>query len=316
MVDSFITREMLFEDNRRLSMLFGDRDAHLHRIADALGVSIMARGNLVRFKGPESAVTQAQEILSRLDQRIQDTGSLRERDVDTLLRQSVPPKNSRPLKGETIKTWRNTVEARTMGQAAYIQALQSHEIVFALGPAGTGKTFLAVAVAVSFLLSKQVKRLILSRPAIEAGERLGFLPGDLKDKVDPYLRPLYDALYDTLPPESLPKRLESREIEVAPLAYMRGRTLGDAFIILDEAQNTTEAQMKLFLTRMGKGSRMVITGDPTQIDLAPGIKSGLHQAQRLLKDIPGIHFSYLTPEDIVRHPMVKKIVEAYDQAAR
>jgi phosphate starvation-inducible PhoH-like protein len=191
-------------------------------------------------------------------------------------------------------------------------ALQNHDLVFGLGPAGSGKTFLAVAMAVSYFLTGRVKRIILSRPAVEAGEHLGFLPGDLKEKIDPYLRPLYDALFDMLPDENIAKRFESGDIEVAPLAFMRGRTLSDAFVILDEAQNTTEVQMKMFLTRMGENSRMVVTGDLSQIDLPPGLGSGLRQAVHLLQEVEGVHICQLTSDDIVRHPLVTRIVRAYD----
>ncbi|MED5365339.1 MAG: PhoH family protein, partial [Pseudomonadota bacterium] len=213
---------------------------------------------------------------------------------------------------DTINTWKRAVQARSPNQKKYINALRRDELVFGLGPAGTGKTYMAVAIAVSMLKARRVDRLILSRPAVEAGERIGFLPGDMKDKVDPYLRPLYDALYDMMPGEQVERRLASGEIEVAPLAFMRGRTLANAFVILDEAQNTTPTQMKMFLTRLGENSRMAVTGDLSQIDLPLGAKSGLREAIGLLRGIEGIGQVEFTAADVVRHPLVTKIVSAYD----
>ncbi len=214
-----------------------------------------------------------------------------------------------------IKTRKKTVEPRTAAQKAYVQALFENELAFGIGPAGTGKTYLAVAVGVTMFIGGHVDKIILSRPAVEAGERLGFLPGDMKDKVDPYMQPLYDALNDFLPGKQVAKLIEEKKIEIAPLAFMRGRTLANAFVVLDEAQNATTMQMKMFLTRLGEGSRMVITGDRSQVDLPRGVQSGLRDAERLLGDIPDISFSYFTSKDVVRHPLVAKIIEAYDADA-
>ena len=211
-----------------------------------------------------------------------------------------------------IRTRKKTIEPRTQAQRAYVEALFANEMAFGIGPAGTGKTYLAVAVGVSMFIGGHVDRIVLSRPAVEAGERLGFLPGDMKDKVDPYMQPLYDALNDFLPAKQLPKLIEDKRIEIAPLAFMRGRTLSNAFVVLDEAQNATSMQMKMFLTRLGEGSRMVITGDRSQIDLPRGVTSGLHDAERLLRHVPGISFNYFTARDVVRHPLVAAIIEAYD----
>jgi phosphate starvation-inducible PhoH-like protein len=210
-----------------------------------------------------------------------------------------------------LRTLRKPVEPRTAAQKAYVEALLAHELAFGIGPAGTGKTYLAVAVGVSLFLAGEVERIVLSRPAVEAGERLGFLPGDMREKIDPYMQPLYDALNDFIPARQVQKLLEEKRIEIAPLAFMRGRTLAHAFVVLDEAQNATTMQMKMFLTRLGEGSRMVITGDRTQVDLPRGIASGLADAERILAGVPGVSFSYFTARDVVRHPLVARIIEAY-----
>ena len=246
-------------------------------------------------------------------------------DVDRELRMDPVAKNSEPMeKKQTqmsaterveIKTRKKSVEPRTEAQKAYVRSMLAHELAFGIGPAGTGKTYLAVAVAVSKFMSGEVDRIVLSRPAVEAGEKLGYLPGDMKDKVDPYMQPLYDALNDFLPGKQLAKLIEEKRIEIAPLAFMRGRTLAHAFVVLDEAQNATSMQMKMFLTRLGEGSRMVITGDRTQIDLPRGVNSGLIDAERFLKHLPKISFNYFTSKDVVRHPLVAAIIEAYDRGS-
>ena len=316
--NSPITLDVEFDDNRLLPLLFGERDQYLLKIVNNLGVLIKARGNQLIITGESGSVIAAQNVLNRLYERLKNALVVSTAEVDTALRMTiVSHANLESQVQESfeviIPTRRRVISPRTSGQINYIHALQRNDLVFAIGPAGTGKTYLAVATAVSALLSGQIQRIILSRPAVEAGERLGFLPGDLKEKVDPYLRPLYDALYDMLPSEQVNKRLISGEIEIAPLAFMRGRTLSKAYIILDEAQNTTVSQMKMFLTRMGEGSRMVITGDLSQIDLPPGNISGLRDSIEKLNNINGIAINYFNEDDVVRHPLVSKIVRAYDK---
>lgn len=307
-----------FTDNEQLSMLVGPHDRHLSRIEQRLGVTIALRGNHVTISGQEPEVSYARKAIHYLQSQLVKGYPVDTEEVESAIR--IASATVRPEEGEqfaendqVIATKRRMVLPRTPRQAEYISALKEFDMVFGLGPAGTGKTYLAAAVGVSMLLAGRVDRIILSRPAVEAGERLGFLPGDLKEKVDPYLRPLYDALYDMLPPEQLQKRMASGEIEVAPLAFMRGRTLGNAFVILDEAQNTTPVQMKMFLTRLGTNSRMVITGDLSQIDLPYGMTSGLHEAVRILKNVNGIQFVEFTDEDVVRHHLVSEIVRAYNR---
>ncbi|MFM8802251.1 MAG: PhoH family protein [Tagaea sp.] len=308
---------LAFDDNRLLSSLFGEHDRHLARIEQLLGVAIASRGNEVRIQGPHSAAEAARDALNALYAKLAKGMPVDLGEVEAAVRFSNPVNGGageRELfdaEGLAIATRKRRVAPRTGTQGAYLKALKQNELVFGVGPAGTGKTYLAVAVAVDHLITGKVDRIILSRPAVEAGERLGFLPGDLKEKVDPYLRPLYDALHDMLPPDLVAKRLTSGEIEVAPLAFMRGRTLAHAFAILDEAQNTTPMQMKMFLTRLGEGSRMVVTGDLTQIDLPPGQKSGLAEALDTLDGVPGIGVTRFTGQDVVRHPLVGRIVEAY-----
>ncbi|MBC8793360.1 MAG: phosphate starvation-inducible protein PhoH [Tagaea sp. CACIAM 22H2] len=308
---------LAFDDNRLLSSLYGEHDRHLARIEQLLGVDIASRGNEVRIQGPHSAAEAARDALNALYAKLVKGLPIDLGEVEAAVRFSNPSNGGN---GErelfdadalAIATRKRRVAPRTATQGAYLKALKHNELVFGIGPAGTGKTYLAVAVAVDHLITGKVDRIILSRPAVEAGERLGFLPGDLKEKVDPYLRPLYDALHDMLPPDLVAKRLTSGEIEVAPLAFMRGRTLANAFAILDEAQNTTPMQMKMFLTRLGEGSRMVVTGDLTQIDLPPGQKSGLAEALDTLTGVPGIGITHFTGADVVRHPLVGRIVEAY-----
>lgn len=311
-----VTLDLEFSDNRFLSQLFGEHDQFLRKIEEALGIALIARGNRIIVVGPQEAVDLAREILNKLYQRLQRGMTLTVAEVDAALRFSQGNDKGLVKLHQAfidIPGKRRTVEARTPNQEIYIKTLQTYDLVFGIGPAGTGKTYLAVAQAVSELLSGKAQRIILSRPAVEAGERLGFLPGDLREKVDPYLRPLYDALYDMMPFEQVAKRLASGEIEVAPVAFMRGRTLSKSYVILDEAQNATAAQMKMFLTRLGEDSKMVVTGDLTQIDLPSGVQSGLRQAVDVLKDIREVSTIYFTEKDVVRHDLVGKIVQAYDK---
>ncbi len=303
-----------FEDNRHLTRLLGEFDANLALIEDRLGIEAHAHGNVVILSGPEIACEIAREVLERLYERVAKGEHVGPGDFDGLIRharqQDAPSADGQAQ----IATRRKVVKARTPAQSTYIRALEKTDLVFGIGPAGTGKTYLAVAFAAQCLERGVVERIILSRPAVEAGERLGFLPGDMREKVDPYLRPLYDALYDVLPPEKVERDLESGVIEIAPLAFMRGRTLANAFVILDEAQNTTSMQMKMFLTRLGENSKMVVTGDPSQIDLPPGMTSGLEEAVRLLSGVDEISAVRFTGADVVRRDLVAKIVEAYDTA--
>jgi phosphate starvation-inducible protein PhoH and related proteins len=311
--------QLEFDDNLLLPLLYGERDQHLDRIERQLGVALVTRGNRVTISGPASATEAARLALSRLYDRLK-----RGQEVDLPAVEAAVRLVEAELADRNLSLWREDVAfrtrkrriaARSPGQAVYIKALRDSELVFGLGPAGTGKTYLAVAAGVDLLMTGRVERLILSRPAVEAGERLGFLPGDLRDKVDPYLRPIYDALNDMLPAEQLARRLGSGEIEVAPIAFMRGRTLARAFVILDEAQNTTPVQMKMFLTRLGEGSRMVVTGDPTQVDLPLGTRSGLAEALDTLAGVDGIATVRLTDKDVVRHELVARIVRAYEARA-
>ena len=301
-----------FDDNRLLPSLFGQHDEFLARIEKQLGVSVTTRGNRVAIFGSEDAVELARRALNELYARLKRGMVVDSGEVDAAVRLAGHVESRGGAERTSIHTRRRLIAPRTQAQAAYMTALEQHELVFAQGPAGTGKTYLAVAMAVAMMLRGQVDRIVLSRPAVEAGERLGFLPGDLKEKVDPYLRPLYDALYDMLPAEQVAKRLESGEIEVAPLAFMRGRTLANAFVILDEAQNTTAGQMKMFLTRLGENSRMVVTGDVSQIDLPPGAVSGMVDALQVVGNIEGATIVTFTDADVVRHPIVARIVRAYD----
>ena len=302
-----------FEDNRLLPRLLGEYDSHLALIEDRLGIDAHAHGNVVILTGPAPACAVARDVLEKLYARINKGEAIGPGDFDGLIRHARSEGSGNDGQAQ-IATRRRVVKARTQMQSAYIRAIDKHDLVFGIGPAGTGKTYLAVAFAAHCLERGLVERIILSRPAVEAGERLGFLPGDMRDKVDPYLRPLYDALYDVLPPEKVERDLETGVIEIAPLAFMRGRTLANAFVILDEAQNTTSMQMKMFLTRIGEGSKMIVTGDPTQIDLPPGMKSGLEEAVALLDGVSGIEAVRFTGADVVRRDLVAKIVEAYEKA--
>ncbi len=314
-----LTRDIEFEDNALLPPLFGEHDQNLLRIEQQLGVVLASRGNHLQITGTADSITVAAAVLEALYQRLVRGLEVGDADVDAavrLARQSGGEAAELVYSEETeIITRKRRLSPRSPGQAAYVRAMRSSPLVFGVGPAGTGKTYLAVAVAVSRLVEGEVERIILSRPAVEAGERLGFLPGDMMDKVDPYLRPLYDALYDMLPAEQVVSRLTSGEIEIAPLAFMRGRTLSNAFVILDEAQNTTPVQMKMFLTRMGENSQMVVTGDLSQIDLPPGHPSGLRDSVDILAKLDEVAFVQFTAADVVRHSLVTKIVQAYDAAS-
>ena len=311
-----------FPDNRLLIDLCGPYDEHLTSIESMLGVQIVRRGNVLAVMGEEGAQKRANEVLNALYLRLESGKEVEPADVDRELRMGSADEDTSPEGGDQlempvgnrieIKTRKKLVEPRTDAQKAYVQSLFDNEMAFGIGPAGTGKTYLAVAVGVSMFISGQVDRIILCRPAVEAGERLGFLPGTQEEKVDPYMQPLYDALNDFLPGKQLAKLKEEKTIEIAPLAFMRGRTLSRAFVVLDEAQNATTMQMKMFLTRLGEGSRMVITGDRTQIDLPRGVASGLQDAERLLQSVSKISFNYFTSKDVVRHPLVAAIIEAYE----
>ena len=308
-----------FPDNRLLIDLCGEYDRNLTDIEARTGVQILRRGNHLSVHGDPDAVASATDVLRALYQRLEHGREVGSGEIDRHFRMSAPDETGPDSQLEMfsggpveIKTRKKLVEPRTEAQKAYVQALFAHELAFGIGPAGTGKTYLAVAVGVNMFITGQVDKIILSRPAVEAGEKLGYLPGDMKDKVDPYMQPLYDALNDFLPGKQLAKMIEEKTVEIAPLAFMRGRTLSNAFVVLDEAQNATSMQMKMFLTRLGEGSRMVITGDRTQIDLPRGVPSGLADAERLLKEIGGISFNYFTARDVVRHPLVARIIEAYE----
>jgi len=305
-----VTRRMSFDDNAMIAQLYGNHDSNLVRIEQLAGVQLNARGNQVDIAGDNDNVAVAHKTLTGLYERLKRGLSVEMADVDAAVRFARSGGDN--ADGEGIRTRRRTVDARSPGQRAYLQALRERDMVFALGPAGSGKTYLAVAMGVSLLLAGKVERIVLSRPAVEAGEKLGFLPGDMKDKIDPYLRPLYDALHDMIPAEQIAKRMEEGEIEIAPLAFMRGRTLAHCYVILDEAQNTTPMQMRMFLTRLGEGSRMVVTGDPSQTDLPNNQRSGLTDAVDTLEAVEGIRFVRLTARDVVRHDLVTRIVEAYD----
>jgi phosphate starvation-inducible PhoH-like protein len=316
--------ELAFEDNRLAAQLYGDFDQNLALIEQRLHVTATPRGNHLMLKGAASTVDQARRVLDSLYAMLEEGKSIEISNVDTMIRM-IETEDSQLIlptlekKGRVrmaqIATRKATIVARTPAQDAYMRAMERSELVFGIGPAGTGKTYLAVAHAATLLERGDINRIILSRPAVEAGERLGFLPGDMKEKVDPYLRPLYDALYDMMRPEHVERCITSGVIEVAPLAFMRGRTLANAVVILDEAQNTTSMQMKMFLTRLGENSKMIVTGDPTQIDLPRGEKSGLVEATALLDGIEGVHISRFNDKDVVRHALVGRIVRAYDAAS-
>lgn len=335
------TSALRFGDNILLQQLLGDHDRHLIRLEQGFDVRLTCRGNKIAITGEAASVARAQAAITALYNQLEHGGKIDGPVVDSVIRLSALPRPARPAENRhaaagietraaasaqrdqdtgvpfqdlpAIRTKRGAIAPRSRGQAAYMEMLAKTELTFGIGPAGTGKTYLAVAQGVAMLQAGQVDRIILSRPAVEAGERLGFLPGDLREKIDPYLRPLYDALNDMLPGDQVARRMANGEIEVAPLAFMRGRTLAHAFVILDEAQNTTPAQMKMFLTRMGQGARMVITGDLSQIDLPSGVASGLREAVETLEGLPGIGITRFESADVVRHPLVARIVDAYDQ---
>ncbi|MCK0172322.1 PhoH family protein [Aliiroseovarius sp. S1123] len=326
--EAHVTPEVLLEfpDNRLLIDLCGEFDRNLTHIESHLGVQIIRRGNQLVVMGEMDAREKAGEVLSALYTRLESGKAVEPGDIDAEIRMGGTQDGTGTRDGDQmemfkgsaveIKTRKKTIEPRTEAQKAYVQSLFNNELAFGIGPAGTGKTYLAVAVGVNMFLGGHVDRMILSRPAVEAGEKLGYLPGDMKDKVDPYMQPLYDALNDFLPSKQVTKLIEEKKIEIAPLAFMRGRTLANAFVVLDEAQNATTMQMKMFLTRLGEGSRMVITGDRSQVDLPRGVDSGLRDAEGLLKGIDQISFNYFTSKDVVRHPLVAKIIEAYDEASQ
>ena len=308
--------EISFDDNRRLPLLFGEHNANLARIERQLGVKLATRGNMVSIAGPKQSAESARSVLAELWGRAAKNEPIGPAEIDAALRlkPSVEPAEGTAAGVPVIRTRRKTIAARTATQGVYLRAMERSELVIGTGPAGTGKTYLAVVQAVAALQNGQVDRIVISRPAIEAGERLGFLPGDLREKIDPYLRPIYDALNDLLSPEQVEKRIESGEIEIAPLAFMRGRTLAHCFVILDEAQNTTTVQMKMALTRLGEGSRMVVTGDPGQIDLPYGVRSGLIEAIDILNGVEGVSIVEFNDSDVVRHPLVARIIRAYAKA--
>ncbi|QTD56569.1 PhoH family protein [Parasphingorhabdus cellanae] len=325
---NLVTLDVEFEDPQILGDLFGEYDRNIVAIEDRLGVYIAARGTKLKIEGEEETATQARDVLIGIYKRLEEGQEIDAAVVEAIIGMVADPRLSKIAKSDNarkpvktdlsappkvmIKTRKKTIFPRSVRQADYMEKLARDDMIFALGPAGTGKTYLAVAQAVSQLITGSVDRLILSRPAVEAGEKIGFLPGDMKEKVDPFLRPLYDALYDTLPAEQVERRIESGEIEIAPIAFMRGRTLADAFVILDEAQNTTTAQMKMFLTRFGMNSRMVICGDPKQVDLPSGATSGLADAVQKLDGVDSVSMVKFGAADVVRHPLVGKIVEAYE----
>jgi phosphate starvation-inducible protein PhoH and related proteins len=314
---------LAFEDNRLASTLFGQYGQNLALIERRLEVVADQRGNHVSIAGSRDGVEQARRVLEGLYERLKHGDDLVSGDVEGAIRLAIAQGSlfdyepaAERVTFEEINLRKRPVRARTAAQDAYIRALRRHALVFGIGPAGTGKTWLAVAHAVQLFERKEVDRIILSRPAVEAGERLGFLPGDMREKVDPYLRPIYDALYDLMDARIVERAIETTEIEIAPLAFMRGRTLSNAVVILDEAQNTTAIQMKMFLTRLGENSRMIITGDPSQVDLPSGQLSGLAEATRLLKKVEGIGIVTYTANDVIRHELVARIVEAYDNDTR
>jgi len=313
-----ITKTLTFRDTSILPVLFGTHNAHITYVEEKLGITIHDKGNVLTFAGDPAAVKKAVKVFKDLRKKIEKNQGAGKADIDAALRfmnnTSPNTHKAKPtMSSMTIKTKKKDITARSPNQSEYIGLIKNNELVFGLGPAGTGKTYLAVAMGVSMYLEGKVERLIFCRPAVEAGENLGFLPGDMKDKVDPYLRPIYDALHDMLPMDFVAKKIEAGDIEIAPLAFMRGRTLSRAFVILDEAQNTTSVQMKMLLTRLGESSRMVITGDLSQTDLPKHIKSGLRDAVETLDGIDGIGFLKFAKEDVIRHPLVSKIVHAYDQ---
>ena len=314
-----VNRKITLDDQQECVRLLGERDHTLKLLRDSFDVHLVARGNEIILTGEPLEVSHASQVIERLRGQIKkgQEGFFQPGTVQQMIHEAKQgrPDNAPEKPGETIlmSSHKKPIQARTENQRRYVEAIKANDVVFGIGPAGTGKTYLAMAMAVSALRESQVERLILTRPAVEAGEKLGFLPGDLQEKVDPYLRPLYDALYDMVEYDKLQRLFQQRAVEVAPLAYMRGRTLSNAFIILDEAQNTSPEQMKMFLTRMGTGSKMVVTGDVTQIDLPQGQSSGLITVQQILAKVKGIEFVGFTPKDVVRHHLVQHIIEAYQE---
>jgi len=316
-LENVIEKNIAFDLMEHAINLFGNYDENIHYIEDDFNVSVILCGEQIKIKGTEDNVNKAEKVIKRLMEMAESGDLITKQSVAYLTRLASENELDKvddfssdficlTARGKKIKS-------KTHGQRQYIDAIRNNDVVFSIGPAGTGKTFLAVAMAVTAFKNREVSRIILTRPAVEAGEKLGFLPGDLQNKVDPYLRPLYDSLHEIMGPETYHKHMEKGAIEVAPLAYMRGRTLDDSFIILDEAQNTTPEQMKMFLTRMGFGSKVVVTGDITQIDLPENKKSGLKEVMKILKNIKGIEFVYLTDRDVIRHELVQKIIKAYDR---
>lgn len=318
------TQNVFFDNNAYLPILYGEQDANLERIGQLLNVDLASRGNMISISGKRRDIEATEQILNNLYGLIDKGVDVGSAEVDAAIRMVPPVQEGKPSKRRryegdeadseiVIKTLKKVVRPYSHVQANYMRALFNEDLVFALGPAGTGKTYIAVAMAVYAFINKKVERIVLSRPAVEAGEKIGFLPGDMKDKIDPYLRPLYDALFDMMPAEKVQAHIDAGEIELAPLAYMRGRTLSNAFVILDEAQNTTRTQMKMFLTRMGEYSRMVITGDLSQCDLPKDVKSGLADCIPKIEHIEGINVVRFTDTDVVRHELAARIVQAYDQ---
>lgn len=312
-----ITSEIIFEDNGAIMELYGEHNENLKEIEKLFGVSIYSRGGKIIIKGASKGVEASTKFLNEIYNIITKGYKLELGDIEPAARIVIEDKVSLEeifLDTVCISTRKRIIAPKSITQKIYIEAIRKNDIVFGIGPAGTGKTYLAMAMAVSAFLNREVNRIILTRPAVEAGEKLGFLPGDLSQKVDPYLRPLFDALFDMMDIEKSSRLIEKGAIEIAPLAFMRGRTLNDAFVILDEAQNTTSLQMKMFLTRLGFSSKAVITGDTTQVDLGQNDKSGLLEVEQLLKGIDEISFVYFTKRDVIRHPLVKRIIEAYEKA--
>jgi phosphate starvation-inducible PhoH-like protein len=307
---------LTFADNTLAQALFGEQGQHLRIVSKILGVKVSSRGNQIHLEGPETQVRLADRVLNELYELIQAGYDVHPQDVQYAIRivQEKDPTSVKDIFLDTvyISAMKRRITPKSLNQKRYIEAIRKHDIVFGIGPAGTGKTYLAMAMAVAALMNHEFIRIVLARPAVEAGEKLGFLPGDLYEKVNPYLRPLYDALHDMMDFDKASRLVQRGIIEVAPLAFMRGRTLNDSFVILDEAQNTTSEQMLMFLTRLGFGAKALITGDVTQIDLPPGATSGLVEAKQLLKDVEGIEFVYFTERDVVRHPLVQNIIKAYE----
>lgn len=312
---------MSFDDNSRLPYLLGSQNSHLRHLEQSLNINISNRANTLSLAGEVENVNLAKDILEMLWEKIKRKQEVTTQEIDAAIR-FMNKNNAQEDKVKSlyeeksgIKTYNKSklLSPRSPNQSKYIEAIRKHDMVFGIGPAGTGKTYLAVACAVEMYQAGEIERMVFCRPAVEAGESLGFLPGDMLEKIDPYLRPIYDALHDMMPAEDIPKKMEKGDIEIAPLAFMRGRTLKNAFVVLDEAQNTTSMQMKMFLTRMGEGTRMVITGDPTQIDLKKGQISGLKEAMTVLQEIEEVPFVRFNSKDVVRHKLVTKIIEAYDK---